>query len=85
MAKTRRARAKRARAPERFLRPSKLEDRLAHVRAFLEVRGEPYEANHIALVNAVHHYGPEIWPDDIEVRAEHAEDIAVLAAYREAL
>jgi hypothetical protein len=29
--------------------------------------------------------GPQIWPDDADVHAEHAEDVAVLDAYRSML
>jgi len=80
----RRGRARRSRAPTRLLRPAKMDERLSHVRAWLEAREENPDVDRVHLVNTAMFHGFEIWPDDADVMAEHAVDMERMARYRAA-
>ncbi|WP_117198256.1 hypothetical protein [Nocardiopsis sp. TNDT3] len=85
-------RRKRAPGPARRLRPANLEAQYRDVHAFIAARATEAtdeaeravwtdtDAANLVLIRDM--YGPEIWPEDADVHAERAEDVAVLDEYR---
>lgn len=85
-------RRKRPPAPARRIRPESLDAQIHDVRGYMAARaaeamtdaerGYWTSTDRANLVLVRDYYGPSVWPDDPDVHAERAEDVAVLDDYR---